>query len=137
MDYASSAWSVSANGLRRQLEKIQKKFLRSIRLRKMETTDSHDTDLIQYRQHLAEVQWLPLWRRRLEGGSHIMKKELPGRSRTQSKEFVLAPGSIAPASGTLLDTTLSSFAYIAMNLLKDPLFNRCEIFPPGITVAGD
>ncbi|GAV04883.1 hypothetical protein RvY_15090 [Ramazzottius varieornatus] len=50
-----------------------------------------------------------------------MKKELPGRSRTQSKEFVLAPVSIAPASCTLLDTTLSSFAYIAMNLLKDPL----------------
>ncbi|GAV04882.1 hypothetical protein RvY_15089 [Ramazzottius varieornatus] len=44
----------------RQLENIQKKFLRSIRLSKMETTDSHDTDFIQYRQHLAEVQWLPL-----------------------------------------------------------------------------
>ncbi|GAV01348.1 hypothetical protein RvY_12075 [Ramazzottius varieornatus] len=78
----------------------------------METTDSHDTDFIQYRQHLAEVQWLPLWQRRLEGilinayenragvfagGSRIMKKELPGRSRTQSKEFVLAPVSITPS----------------------------------------
>ncbi|GAV00593.1 hypothetical protein RvY_11419 [Ramazzottius varieornatus] len=64
MDYASSAWSVSAKCLQRQLENIQK-FLRSIRFSKMETTDSHDTDFIQYRQHLAEVQWLPLWQRRL------------------------------------------------------------------------
>ncbi|GAV07430.1 hypothetical protein RvY_17265 [Ramazzottius varieornatus] len=55
-----------------------------------------------------------------------MKKELPGRSRTQSKEFVLAPVSTAPASCTLLDTMLSSFAYIAMNLLKDPLFKTEE-----------
>ncbi|GAV07851.1 hypothetical protein RvY_17638 [Ramazzottius varieornatus] len=45
------------------LEQVQKDFLKIIRLSKL-PKGQHDTDLKQYRQHLAEVQREYLWERR-------------------------------------------------------------------------
>ncbi|GAU87699.1 hypothetical protein RvY_00511 [Ramazzottius varieornatus] len=47
----------------RQLEQVQKDFLKSIRLSKL-PKGQHDGDFSQYRQHLAEVKWDYLWTRR-------------------------------------------------------------------------
>ncbi|GAU91524.1 hypothetical protein RvY_03760 [Ramazzottius varieornatus] len=60
----------------------------------------------------------------LAGGDLIMKREMPGRTtRSQSKDFLLSPVSFAPASCKLFDSTIASFAYVAAEILKDPLFS--------------
>ncbi|GAU93588.1 hypothetical protein RvY_05509 [Ramazzottius varieornatus] len=64
-DYASSSWFTTTKSLQKQLESIQKKFLRSIRLSPAGKEDqSHDPDFKRYHQHLREVGWKPLWHRR-------------------------------------------------------------------------
>ncbi|GAV06662.1 hypothetical protein RvY_16614 [Ramazzottius varieornatus] len=112
MDHASS-WHSTGKGLQKKLGNIQK-FLQTIRFGCLEGNERHDVDFRQYRQHLAEVGWHPLWQRRLEGillnafkiwkgmfagGQLILKRDMPGRTtRSQAKEFLLAPASFAPAS---------------------------------------
>ncbi|GAU97224.1 hypothetical protein RvY_08557 [Ramazzottius varieornatus] len=139
VDYASSSWHSTGKGLQKQLEGIQKKFLKSIRLGKMDGKDQHDGDFFQYRQHLAEVSWHPLWTRRLEGiminvfksqngtfagGGFIMKREMPDRTtRSQAKEILLKPVSQAPRSCKIPESTVSSSAYVGSSILKDPLLN--------------
>ncbi|GAU87753.1 hypothetical protein RvY_00555 [Ramazzottius varieornatus] len=113
LDYASSSWHSTGKGLQKKLAKKQK-FLQTIRLGCLEGNERHDVDFAQYREHLAEVEWHPLWQRRLEGillnafkiwkgmfagGELIMKRDMPGRTtRSQSKEFLLSPVSFASAS---------------------------------------
>ncbi|GAU88294.1 hypothetical protein RvY_01022 [Ramazzottius varieornatus] len=139
IDYASSSWHTTGKGLQKKLENIQKKFLQSIRLGCLEGNERHDADFAQYRQHLGETGWHPLWQRRLEGillntykiwkdmfagGDLIMKREMPGRTtKSQSKDFLLSPVSFTPASCKPLDSTIASFAYVAAEILKDPLFS--------------
>ncbi|GAU92257.1 hypothetical protein RvY_04360-3 [Ramazzottius varieornatus] len=67
MDYASLSWHTTGKGLKKKLENIQKKFLQSIRLGCLEDNGRHDAYFSQYRQHLGETGWHPLWQRRLEG----------------------------------------------------------------------
>ena len=62
-EYACSVWSPATKMLQRQIEQVQKDFLKSIRLSKA-PSHQHDTDFSQYRQHLNEVQWDYLWMRR-------------------------------------------------------------------------
>ncbi|GAV08358.1 hypothetical protein RvY_18066 [Ramazzottius varieornatus] len=52
-----------------------------------------------------------------------MKRDMLGRTtRRQAKEFLLVPVSFASASCKLLDSTIASLAYVAVEILKDPLF---------------
>ncbi|GAU96980.1 hypothetical protein RvY_08343 [Ramazzottius varieornatus] len=89
MDHASSCWHSTSKTLQRQLETIQKKFLQSIRLGSL-LNDGHDRDFKQYRSHLSEVDWEPVWELRCKGillnafkiwagvftgGDSILKKE--------------------------------------------------------------
>ncbi|GAU99825.1 hypothetical protein RvY_10767 [Ramazzottius varieornatus] len=62
-EYACSVWNPTNHKHQRQLEQVQKDFLKSIRLSKI-PKGQHDSDFSQYRQHLAEVQWDYLWMRR-------------------------------------------------------------------------
>ncbi|GAU92136.1 hypothetical protein RvY_04254 [Ramazzottius varieornatus] len=138
LDYALSSWHSTGKGLQKKLENIQKKFLQTIRLGCLEGDERHDVDFAQYREHLAEMEWHPLWQRRLEGilpnafkiwkgifagDELIMKRDMPGRTaRSRSKEFLLSPVSFASASCKLLDSTATSFTYVAAETLKDPVF---------------
>ncbi|GAU92805.1 hypothetical protein RvY_04839 [Ramazzottius varieornatus] len=53
-------WNPTNQNHQKQLERVQKDFLESIRLSKI-PKGQHDSDFNQYRQHLAEVQWDNLW----------------------------------------------------------------------------
>ncbi|GAU89354.1 hypothetical protein RvY_01911 [Ramazzottius varieornatus] len=106
MDYASSCWNSTSKTLQRQLETIQKKFLQSIRLGSL-LNDGHDRDFKQYRSHLSEVDWEPVWERRCKGillnafkiwagvftgGDSILKKKRwkdSSITRSQAKEMVV------------------------------------------------
>ncbi|GAV02062.1 hypothetical protein RvY_12674-1 [Ramazzottius varieornatus] len=140
VDYASSCCFSTTKGLQRQLESIQKKFLLSIRLSSADE-NSHDTDF----QHLREVGWRPLWQRRCElimvnafriwngnfaHGDRLMKVEGNGqnmRTRIQLKICTMSLVSVAPPSCKMLDSTVSSFAYIVEAFLKDPLFTPFSV----------
>ncbi|GAV06347.1 hypothetical protein RvY_16356 [Ramazzottius varieornatus] len=91
----------------------------------MDGKDQHDGDFEQYRQHLAEVGWNPLWRRRLEGiminafkiwsgvfagGCFTTKKKMPARSmRGQAKEVLLAPEMITVVYTSIAEELKSNF----------------------------
>ncbi|GAV06447.1 hypothetical protein RvY_16438 [Ramazzottius varieornatus] len=64
-EYACSVWNPTNHKHQRQLEQVQKDFLKSIRLSKI-PKGQHDGDFSQYRQHLAEVKWDYLWTRRVK-----------------------------------------------------------------------
>ncbi|GAU94652.1 hypothetical protein RvY_06384 [Ramazzottius varieornatus] len=57
-DYAPSSWFTTTKSLQKQLESIQKKFLRSIRLSPVEKEDqSYGLDFKRYHQHLREYTY--------------------------------------------------------------------------------
>ncbi|GAV08611.1 hypothetical protein RvY_18276 [Ramazzottius varieornatus] len=62
-EYAYSVWNPTNQKHQKQLEQVQKDFLKSIRLRKT-SKGQQDSDFNQYRQHLADVQWDYSWMRR-------------------------------------------------------------------------
>ncbi|GAU87156.1 hypothetical protein RvY_00049 [Ramazzottius varieornatus] len=62
-EYTCSVWNPASHKHQRQLEQVQKDFLRSIRLSRL-LKGQHDSDFSQYRQHLTDVQWKYLWERR-------------------------------------------------------------------------
>ncbi|GAV06640.1 hypothetical protein RvY_16596 [Ramazzottius varieornatus] len=79
-EYACSVWNPTNHKHQRQLEQVQKDFLKSIRLSKI-PKGQHDGDFSQYRQHLAEVKWDYLWTRRVKAvlvnGFKIWTKKCP------------------------------------------------------------
>ncbi|GAU87137.1 hypothetical protein RvY_00033 [Ramazzottius varieornatus] len=62
-EYACSVWNSSSHKHQKQLEQVQKDFLKSIRPSKL-LRGQHDSDFSQYRQNLTDVQWKYLWERR-------------------------------------------------------------------------
>ncbi|GAU91497.1 hypothetical protein RvY_03736 [Ramazzottius varieornatus] len=61
-EYACPVWNPANHKPQKQLEQVQKDFLKSLRLSTL-PKGQHDTNFSQYRQHLAEVQWECLWER--------------------------------------------------------------------------
>ena len=151
-EYACSVWSPSTKMLQRQLEQVQKDFLKSIRLSKAHS-HQHDTDFSQYRQHLDEVQWEYLWMRRCKSiivnafriwtkdfpEGHLIlhtpaKHDIPVVRTTRSQtakasacqRIALAPVTKVKDQDTL-KVTLNSFAYSASALVNDVLFRPSAI----------
>ncbi|GAV06682.1 hypothetical protein RvY_16629 [Ramazzottius varieornatus] len=123
MDHASS-WHSTRKGLQKKLGNIQKKFLQTIRFGCLEGNERHDVDFRQYRQHLAEVGWHPLWQRRLE--AHLEERHArkdnkkPGQRISFGARKLCA--SVLSIASYAYESTIASFAYVAVEILKDPLF---------------
>src|SRR6185436_15014906 len=62
LQYCCTVWNSAKIGHQRDLEKVQKDFLKSIRLGY--DHEQHDPDFIRYIQHLNETAWNPLWWKR-------------------------------------------------------------------------
>ncbi|GAU92378.1 hypothetical protein RvY_04464 [Ramazzottius varieornatus] len=147
-EYACSVWNPTNHKHQRQLEQVQKDFLKSIRLSKI-PKGQHDGDFSQYRQHLAEVKWDHLWTRRaksvLVNGFEIWTngfpdgrlllnvsspvQQPPTRANTRSQTCARVPEGkvwVQPATRIkekdTLNVTSDTFAYVASALINDMNF---------------
>ncbi|OWA54829.1 hypothetical protein BV898_19223 [Hypsibius exemplaris] len=149
LEYCSTIWSPSSKTSQKKLEDVQRFFLKTVRLSSHRT--NHHPSLRYYQQHLREVQWEPLWKRRCRSIVHAAFKawsgQMPGgtdiivckavvavaRVRTRNntastmsqKYFTVEPAGLWTTTGTL-EVVSSSFAYVALALLN----NRCCVLTP-------
>ncbi|GAU91649.1 hypothetical protein RvY_03868 [Ramazzottius varieornatus] len=147
-EYACSVWNPTNHKHQRQLEQVQKDFLKSIRLSKI-PKGQHDGDFSQYRQHLAEVKWDHLWTRRVKAvlvngfkiwtngfpdGRLLLNvsrpvQQPPTRANTRSQTCTGVPeGKVWAQPATrikekdTLNVTSDTFAYVASALINDKNF---------------
>ena len=140
-------WSPTTKQLQRQLEQVQKDFLKSIRL--SNTPSQHDSDFSHYRQQLDELQWEYLWVRRCKAAlvnafkiwksnfpeGHLILNAPATKDDFQARTITRSQTAKAPANERLrlvpvtkvkerdtLKVASNSFAYCASALIDDVLF---------------